>query len=65
LSVKRYPIVSHIEGVVENLAPKIYTVFIILKAKKHFLEEEIRDLLPLEKLAEKGLELIKISVVET
>ena len=56
---------SAIWGIAKNLMPKPYTVFITLKAKKKFSEREIRDLLPLEKLAEKGLELIKVWVVET
>jgi len=47
------------------LTPKSYTVFIVLKAEKDFSEVEIRKLLPVEKFVEKGLELIKISVVKT
>lgn len=37
---------------------------VVFKAIKKVSEREIRDLLPLDRLAEKGLELEKITVIE-
>jgi len=36
-----------------------------MKAEKHVSEQEIEDILPLDDLAGKGLELIKITVLES
>jgi len=43
----------------ENIA------FIIMKAERRVSEQEIKDILPLDDLTRKGLELIRITVLES
>lgn len=47
------------------MGAKRFIAFIVFKAEGHISEQEIRDILPLDDLAGKGLDLIKITVLES
>lgn len=44
--------------------PSLRVAIVVFKATQKVSEKEIRDLLPLDRLTEKGLELEKITVIE-